>query len=92
VHSVGALLDGEPLVGFFDRTLELAARQRGEEYGRLDLAELETVTLAVRDDLHASYYAFLAAFREAAKRLKAGILPVVFPAGSFPPALPFVGG
>lgn len=30
--------------------------------------------------------------REAADRLRAGILPVVFPAGRFPPALPFVGG
>jgi hypothetical protein len=46
----------------------------------------------VRDDLRAAYFAFFAAFREAAERLRAGILPVVFPAGSFPPALPFVGG
>ena len=159
-----ALLDGEPLEGYwFDRTQEFAARQRGEEYGRLDFAERETVTLSplpcwedlpadelkrrvaevvheveteaaahrektgtvpmgaaairkqnphdqpqrskkspaplfhaaskrVRDDLRADYYAFLAAFREAADRLKAGIFPVIFPAGSFPPALPFVPG
>jgi putative transposase len=46
----------------------------------------------VRDDLRAAYFTFFAAFREAAERLRAGILPVVFPAGSFPPALPFVGG
>jgi hypothetical protein len=39
-----------------------------------------------------AYCEFFAAFREAAERLRAGILPVVFPAGSFPPALPFVGG
>jgi hypothetical protein len=45
-----------------------------------------------RDDLRAAYYAFLAAYRVAAEWLKAGILPVVSPAGSFPPALPFVGG
>jgi len=50
------------------------------------------VSKSVRDDLRADYYAFVAAFREAAERLKAGILPVVFPALSFPPALPFVGG
>ena len=160
-----AMLDGEPLEGYwFDRTQEFAARQRGEEYGRLDFAERETVTLSplpcwenlpadeqrrrvarrsptrsspkplpiarrpglsrwvpqpfgsripttnhstrrsrrrhsstlrargVRDDLRADYYAFLAAFREAADRLKAGIFPVIFPAGSFPPALPFVPG
>jgi hypothetical protein len=41
----------------------------------------------VRDDLRASYLAFFAAFREAAEKLRAGVLPVVFPAGSFPPAL-----
>jgi hypothetical protein len=46
----------------------------------------------VRDDLRAAYFAFFAAFREAAEKLRAGILPIVFPAGSFPPALPFVGG
>lgn len=46
----------------------------------------------VRDDLRAAYFAFFAAFREAAEQLRAGVLPAVFPAGSFPPALPFVGG
>ena len=47
VHSVRALLDGEPLVGYwFDRTQEFAARQRGEEYGRFEHAERETVTLS----------------------------------------------
>jgi REP element-mobilizing transposase RayT len=49
-------------------------------------------TKRVREDLRAAYFEFFAAFREAAEQLKAGILPVVFPAGSFPPALPFVGG
>jgi hypothetical protein len=46
----------------------------------------------VRRDLYDGYRAFVAAFREAAEKLKAGNLAVVFPAGSFPPALPFVGG
>jgi hypothetical protein len=47
VHSVRALLDDEPLVGYwFDRTQEFAARQRGGEFGRLDFAERETVTLS----------------------------------------------
>jgi len=49
-------------------------------------------TRRMRDDLRAAYFEFVAAFREAAEKLRAGILPVVFPAGSFPPALPFVGG
>lgn len=46
----------------------------------------------VRRDLYDGYRAFVAAFREAAARLRDGNLAGVFPAGSFPPALPFVGG
>jgi hypothetical protein len=46
----------------------------------------------VRRDLYDGYRAFVAAFWEAAEKLKAGNLAVIFPAGSFPPALPFVGG
>ena len=38
------------------------------------------------------YSWFVAAFRTAAARLRAGDRMVVFPTGSFPPALPFVGG
>ena len=46
----------------------------------------------VRRALYEGYRAFVAAYREAADRLRAGDRAVVFPAGSFPPALPFVGG
>jgi hypothetical protein len=46
----------------------------------------------VRRALYEGYRAFVACFREAAARLRAGDLGAVFPAGSFPPALPFVGG
>jgi hypothetical protein len=46
----------------------------------------------VRQDLYAAYHSFAVAFREAAEQLRAGRLPVTFPVGSFPPALPFVGG
>jgi hypothetical protein len=46
----------------------------------------------VRHDLYEGYRAFVAAFREAAARLRDGHLTAIFPAGSFPPALPFVGG
>ncbi len=46
----------------------------------------------VRRDLYDGYRAFVAAFREAADRLRDGNLAAGFPAGSFPPALPFVGG
>jgi hypothetical protein len=46
----------------------------------------------IRRELYESYRHFLAAFRDAAARLRAGELAVVFPAGSFPPAAPWVAG
>ncbi|HEX7181154.1 MAG TPA: transposase [Thermoanaerobaculia bacterium] len=164
LHCVQALLDGEPLAGYwFDRTKEYAARLRGEDFGRLEYATREEVILEplpcwkhlspethrqriaglvsgieeeaaaerersgvsppgpaavcakhphdrpskvkkspaplfhaatrrVRDDLYQMYAAFVAAFRDAAEKLRAGDLTAVFPPGSFPPALPWVGG
>jgi hypothetical protein len=144
VHAILALLDDEPVQGYwFNRTQEYAARRRGEEHDRLKYATSYTVTLSplpcwehlppetqkkrvaevaaeieteaaarreatgitppgpdairrqnphetplrskkspaplfhdatkqVRNDLLAGYYAFVAAFREAAAMLKAG--------------------
>ncbi|HEX4964303.1 MAG TPA: transposase [Thermoanaerobaculia bacterium] len=47
VHCAGALIDGTPLVGhWYDRTLEFAARLRGEDFGRMRYATAETVTLS----------------------------------------------
>jgi putative transposase len=45
---------------------------------------------AVRRELWNAYSWFVAAYREAAEKLRAGVRDVVFPRGSFPPALPFV--
>ena len=45
---------------------------------------------AAREALRKSYGLFLAAFREAAERLKAGDRMARFPNGCFPPGLPFV--
>ena len=45
---------------------------------------------AARKVFREAYSAFVAAFREAAERLKAGDRSARFPAGSFPPAMPFV--
>jgi hypothetical protein len=39
-----------------------------------------------------AYAWFVAAYREAAEKLRKGNLGARFPVGSFPPALPFVGG
>jgi REP element-mobilizing transposase RayT len=47
---------------------------------------------AVRQEFYAMYGWFVAAFREAAEKLRAGNRTVSFPTGSFPPALPFVAG
>jgi REP element-mobilizing transposase RayT len=45
---------------------------------------------AVRRELYEMYGWFVAAFRESSEKLRAGNWMVKFPAGSFPPALPFV--
>jgi REP element-mobilizing transposase RayT len=45
-----------------------------------------------RRELRGFYAEFVAAFRDAAEKMRAGILNVAFPIGSFPPALPFVSG
>jgi REP element-mobilizing transposase RayT len=47
---------------------------------------------AARRSLRHAYAAFLGAYRAAARRLRAGVLDAAFPAGSFPPALPFRTG
>jgi hypothetical protein len=46
----------------------------------------------VRKELYRAYSAFLAAYREASARWRAGDLTAVFPGGSFPPAPRFVSG
>jgi putative transposase len=47
VHSARALLAGEPLTGhWFSRTLEYAARRRGETFDPLQYATLETLILS----------------------------------------------
>ena len=49
-------------------------------------------TAAARRELWEAYRLFVAAFRQAADKLRAGDRNAAFPRGSFPPALPFVGG
>jgi hypothetical protein len=41
-------------------------------------------------ELREAYSRFVAAFRDAAEKIRAGDRLVAFPAGGFPPALPFV--
>jgi hypothetical protein len=47
VHAARAILEDKPLTGYwFDRTQEYAARNRGEEYGRLTYATEEAFVLS----------------------------------------------
>jgi hypothetical protein len=50
------------------------------------------VSAALRHELWQAYRWFVASFREAAGKLRAGDRPATFPSGSFPSSLPFVGG
>jgi hypothetical protein len=50
------------------------------------------LSATARRELRDAYRWFVAAFREAAEKLRAGDRNALFPPGSFPPALPFVGG
>ena len=47
---------------------------------------------AVRRELRNAYFLFVAAYRNAAEKLRAGQRDAAFPTGCFPPPLPFVGG
>ena len=52
---------------------------------------IHAVAKEIRETFWLAYSMFVAAFREAAEKLKAGELSSVrFPVGSFPPGLPFV--
>ena len=53
---------------------------------------LHAFSKAARKAFYEGYAWFVSAFRKAAEALKAGDLNAPFPAGSFPPALPFVAG
>jgi hypothetical protein len=53
---------------------------------------VHAATKAARLVFREAYALFVAAYREAAEKLRKGDRAVLFPIGSFPPALPFVGG
>jgi hypothetical protein len=53
---------------------------------------VHAATKAMRQFLWEGYALFVAAYRSAAERLKAGDPAPPFPVGCFPPASPFVGG
>jgi hypothetical protein len=53
---------------------------------------VHAATRTVRRELRNAYFEFVAAYRSAAEKLRAGNRNQPFPTGCFPPALPFVGG
>ena len=64
--------------------------QRPRHCKRRIAPAFHAATRAARRRWQMAYRAFVAAFRHAATRLRAGHLGVLFPAGCFPPALPYV--
>ncbi len=53
---------------------------------------VHAATQAARKAFYDAYAWFVAAFRQAAEKLRRGDLTAAFPTGSFPPAPPFVSG
>ena len=63
---------------------------RPESVPRSPAPSVHAATKAARKMFYAIYAEFVSAFRAAAEALRQGHRDVSFPAGSFPPALPFV--
>ena len=66
--------------------------QRPKKTKKSPAPAFHAASKAVRRELRDAYAWFVAAYRAAAEKLRAGVRDVVFPRGSFPPALPFVNG
>jgi hypothetical protein len=75
-----------------ERILKQRPHDRPRSSKRSSAPRFHAVTREARRALRVAYRIFAAAFRRAAKRLRAGDRDAPFPLGSFPPALPFVGG
>ena len=67
-------------------------QHRPAELARSPAPLLHAVSQAARVAFYKAYSWFVAAFRNAAEALKAGDRSAPFPAGCFPPALPFAAG
>jgi REP element-mobilizing transposase RayT len=68
------------------------SHQQPERTKKSPAPAFHAASQAVRRELRSFYAEFVAAYRDAAGKLRAGFRNVTFPIGSFPPALPFVGG
>ena len=61
-----------------------------EELSRSPAPAFHAVAREHHEKLRELYREFLGLYRECAEKLKEGVRGVVFPAGCFPPALPYV--
>ena len=83
-----ALLTGEPLG--VEKILEQDPETRPETLDRSPAPFAHAATRKIRKELRDAYGWFVAAYREAADKLRKGDRDAAFPPGSFPPHLPFV--
>jgi hypothetical protein len=72
--------------------LAQSPQSRPSKTKRSPAPAVHAATRAVRRELRDAYFGFVAAYRSAAEKLRAGNRNQPFPTGCFPPALPFVGG
>lgn len=72
--------------------LALHPHHRPQPIARSPAPLVHAATEAARRAFREAYSLFIAAFRDAAERLRRGDRDAPFPAGCFPPALPFVPG
>jgi hypothetical protein len=84
-------LQGTSVLGV-DAVLAKDPQHRPASLARSPAPLVHAATKAARKAFYDAYAWFVAAFRQAAEKLRQGDRNAVFPAGSFPPALPFVAG
>jgi hypothetical protein len=72
--------------------LAQSPHQKPKQTKRVPAPGFHAATKAARRALRDAYVLFLAAYQDAAEKLRSGDRSVRFPEGSFPPALPFVRG
>jgi hypothetical protein len=78
----------------FFRPEHLGARasRRPETLKKSPAPLFHAASRKLRQELYEAYKYFVAAFKDAAARLRAGEVEVLFPPGCFPPVSPWVSG
>jgi hypothetical protein len=84
-------LQGQPVLGV-EAILAKDPQHRPAAIARSSAPRVHAATKAARKAFYDAYAWFVAAFRQAAEKLRQGDRNASFPIGSFPPALPFVAG